>query len=74
MSSVGDGSVGDGRYVIIGAGGIGVTFAAELHRAGRDVVLVARGAQLDALRSGELWKGPRMSIDRPSGPAKELPR
>jgi len=42
------------RYVIIGAGGIGVTFAAELQRAGRDVVLVARGAQLDALRAGEL--------------------
>jgi 2-dehydropantoate 2-reductase len=40
--------------VIIGAGGIGVTFAAELDRAGRDVVLVARGAQLDALRAGEL--------------------
>jgi thiosulfate/3-mercaptopyruvate sulfurtransferase len=53
MSSVGDGR-GDGRYVIVGAGGIGVTFAAELHRAGRDVVLVARGVQLDALRSGEL--------------------
>ena len=30
------------RYVIVGAGGIGVTFAAELQRAGREVVLVAR--------------------------------
>ena len=42
------------RYVIVGAGGIGVTFAAELQRAGRDVVLVARGAQLAAVRAGEL--------------------
>jgi thiosulfate/3-mercaptopyruvate sulfurtransferase len=42
------------RYVIVGAGGIGVTLAAELQRAGRDVVLVARGAQLAALRAGEL--------------------
>jgi thiosulfate/3-mercaptopyruvate sulfurtransferase len=42
------------RYVIVGAGGIGVTFAAELHRAGRDVVLVARGAQLAALRDRQV--------------------
>jgi thiosulfate/3-mercaptopyruvate sulfurtransferase len=42
------------RYVIVGAGGIGVTFAAELQRAGRDVVLVSRGAQLAALRDGEV--------------------
>jgi thiosulfate/3-mercaptopyruvate sulfurtransferase len=42
------------RYVIVGAGGIGVTFAAELHRTGREVVLVSRGAQLAALRAGEV--------------------
>jgi thiosulfate/3-mercaptopyruvate sulfurtransferase len=42
------------RYIIIGAGGVGVTFAAELQRAGRDVVLVARGAQLEFLRAGKL--------------------
>jgi thiosulfate/3-mercaptopyruvate sulfurtransferase len=42
------------RYVIVGAGGIGVTFAAELQRAGRDVALVARGAQLAAVRAGGL--------------------
>jgi thiosulfate/3-mercaptopyruvate sulfurtransferase len=40
------------RYVIVGAGGIGVTFAAELQSTGRDVVVVARGAQLAALRDG----------------------
>jgi 2-dehydropantoate 2-reductase len=42
------------RYIIIGAGAVGVTFAAELQRAGRDVVLVARGGQLAALRAGTL--------------------
>jgi thiosulfate/3-mercaptopyruvate sulfurtransferase len=36
--------------VIIGAGAIGVTFAAELHRAGHAVALIARGAQLQAAR------------------------
>jgi thiosulfate/3-mercaptopyruvate sulfurtransferase len=42
------------RYVIVGAGGIGVTVAAELQRAGGEVALVARGAQLAAVRAGEL--------------------
>ena len=42
------------RYIIIGAGGVGVTFAAELQRAGRDCVLVARGAQLEFLQAGKL--------------------
>ncbi|GAA4990649.1 rhodanese-like domain-containing protein [Pseudonocardia tropica] len=40
------------RYVVVGAGAVGATLAAELHLAGREVVLVARGAQLDALRGG----------------------
>ncbi|GEL26816.1 2-dehydropantoate 2-reductase [Pseudonocardia sulfidoxydans NBRC 16205] len=38
------------RYVIVGAGAIGGTIGGRLHEAGRDVVLVARGAHLDALR------------------------
>ena len=42
------------RYIIIGAGGVGVTLAAELQRAGRDVLLVARGAQLEFARAGKL--------------------
>jgi thiosulfate/3-mercaptopyruvate sulfurtransferase len=42
------------RYIVIGAGAIGVTLAAELRRAGRDVLVVARGSQLDALRAGTL--------------------
>ncbi|MEV4630960.1 2-dehydropantoate 2-reductase N-terminal domain-containing protein [Micromonospora sp. NPDC049523] len=39
------------RYVIIGAGAVGGTIGVRLAQAGHDVTLVARGAQLDALRS-----------------------
>ena len=39
------------RILIYGAGGVGAFFGALLVRAGRDVHFVARGAQLDALRS-----------------------
>jgi thiosulfate/3-mercaptopyruvate sulfurtransferase len=39
------------RYVIIGAGAIGVTLAAELHRSGHPVALIARGAQLGAAQA-----------------------
>lgn len=42
------------RYVIIGGGAVGATVAAQLHEAGRQVILVARGANLDALRAGGL--------------------
>ncbi|GLW90490.1 ketopantoate reductase family protein [Actinokineospora globicatena] len=42
------------RYVIIGAGAVGATTAAELHLAGREVVLVARGAHLAALQESGL--------------------
>lgn len=38
------------RYVIIGAGAIGGTIGGRLAQAGRDVVLVARGPHLSALR------------------------
>lgn len=40
------------RYVVVGAGAVGATLAAELYLAGREVVLVPRGAQLAALRGG----------------------
>ncbi|MHA3703260.1 rhodanese-like domain-containing protein [Jatrophihabitans sp. YIM 134969] len=42
------------RYVVIGAGAVGVTLAAQLRGAGRDVVVVGRGRQLDLLLAGEL--------------------
>ncbi|WP_328462215.1 ketopantoate reductase family protein [Streptomyces sp. NBC_00448] len=53
------------RYVVIGAGAVGVTLAAGLHRTGADVLLVARGRQLAALRSG------RLRLVRPDGAAAD---
>ena len=42
------------RYVILGAGAIGGTMGGHLHRAGREVVLVARPAHVAAVRTGGL--------------------
>lgn len=39
------------RFIIYGAGGIGGVIGAELHKAGQDVVLIARGAHLAALQT-----------------------
>jgi 2-dehydropantoate 2-reductase len=39
------------RYVIYGAGAIGGSLGATLHRSGHEVVLVARGPQLETLRT-----------------------
>lgn len=39
------------RYIIIGAGGVGGTIGGCLFQGGHEVVLVARGAHLDALRA-----------------------
>lgn len=39
------------RYIIIGAGAVGGTIGGRLYEAGHEVVLVARGAHLDALRA-----------------------
>jgi 2-dehydropantoate 2-reductase len=39
------------RYIIIGAGAVGGTIGGRLFEAGHDVVLVARGAHLEALRA-----------------------
>ncbi|HWH93765.1 MAG TPA: rhodanese-like domain-containing protein [Baekduia sp.] len=38
------------RYVVIGAGAVGVSLSAQLDQAGHDVALIARGAQLSAAR------------------------
>jgi thiosulfate/3-mercaptopyruvate sulfurtransferase len=38
------------RYIVIGAGAVGATVAAQLHEAGKEVVLVARGRHLTLLR------------------------
>lgn len=42
------------RYIVIGPGAVGGTIGGLLTRAGHDVVLVARGAHLEALRSDGL--------------------
>lgn len=42
------------RYMIIGAGAVGGVLGGRLAEAGHDVVLVARGAQYEALRAGGL--------------------
>jgi thiosulfate/3-mercaptopyruvate sulfurtransferase len=39
------------RYIVVGAGAVGATVGAQLHQAGHRVVLVARGAHLQALRT-----------------------
>ena len=39
------------RYIVIGAGAIGGTIGGKLAAGGHEVVLVARGAHLDALRA-----------------------
>ncbi|MGW0958405.1 ketopantoate reductase family protein [Streptomyces gelaticus] len=42
------------RYVVIGAGAVGGAVGGRLAEAGHEVVLVARGAQYEALRAGGL--------------------
>lgn len=42
------------QFIIYGAGGIGGTIGAELHRAGEDVVLIARGPHLEAIQKDGL--------------------
>jgi 2-dehydropantoate 2-reductase len=49
------------RFVIYGAGAIGGVLGARLHQAGHDVVLIARGAHLDAIRANGL------RVDGPAG-------
>ncbi len=63
------------RYVVIGAGAVGATVGAELHRAGHRVVLVARGPHLDALRErGLIYRRPdaaeRLEIPAVAGPSE----
>jgi len=42
------------RFVVYGAGAVGGVVGARLAQAGHDVVLIARGAHLDAMRNGGL--------------------
>lgn len=61
------------RYIIIGAGAVGGTIGARLAQAGREVVLVARGAHLAALRERGLRfvtpeEDVRLDVPAVSGP------
>ncbi len=50
------------RFVVVGAGAIGATIGARLHEGGNDVVLIARGRHLDAMRrDGLLFNDPERS-------------
>ena len=51
------------RYIIIGAGAVGGTIGGCLFQGGHDVVLVARGAHLDALRSQGLTLATPLGTD-----------
>ncbi|HEY4376028.1 MAG TPA: 2-dehydropantoate 2-reductase N-terminal domain-containing protein [Acidimicrobiales bacterium] len=42
------------RFIVVGAGAIGGVVGGRLHQAGEDVVLVARGPHLEAIRHGGL--------------------
>ncbi|EHI43624.1 2-dehydropantoate 2-reductase [Rhodococcus opacus PD630] len=63
------------RYVIYGAGAIGGVIGGRLHQSGHDVVLIARGAHLEALRTDGLRiqsarDDVRLSIPAVSTPAE----
>ncbi|MFE6408027.1 ketopantoate reductase family protein [Streptomyces sp. NPDC057837] len=46
------------RYIVIGSGAVGGSIGGRLHESGRSVVLVARGAQVEALRA----RGLRLTV------------
>lgn len=54
------------RYIIYGAGAVGGVIGGKLHAAGHDVILIARGAHLDAIRANGL------TLESPDG-AQVLP-
>jgi 2-dehydropantoate 2-reductase len=49
------------RYIIYGAGAVGGVIGARLHQHGHDVVLIARGAHIDAIR------GHGLTLETPLG-------
>ena len=62
------------KIAVVGAGGVGGVFGARLAAAGHEVTIVARGAHLEAIRSGglrvtggprDLHVRPALSTDRP---------
>jgi 2-dehydropantoate 2-reductase len=64
------------RIAVIGAGGVGGAFGAALAKAGGEVIFLARGAHLEALRTrglsvlgprGDVHLNPVQATDQPSG-------
>ncbi len=56
------------RFIVYGAGAVGGVVGAQLHRAGHDVTLVARGSHYEAIRDGGLvFESPveRVRLDIP---------
>lgn len=54
------------RFIIYGAGGVGGIIGAELHKAGQEVVLIARGEHLRAVQAGGLrYQNPSEDITVP---------
>ena len=43
------------RFAILGSGAVGGYYGAKLSRAGHEVVFIARGAHLKAIRDRGLW-------------------
>ena len=73
--AIGNADYSTPRYVVIGAGAVGASIAAELHRAGVDTLLVARGAHLAALRDNGLHyvrpdAAHRLPVPVAAGPAE----
>ncbi|MFB7473320.1 ketopantoate reductase family protein [Kitasatospora sp. NPDC056184] len=62
------------RYIIIGAGAVGGTIGARLHEGGHEVLLVARGAHLEALRAQGLRFGTPEGVRTLRIPAAGDPR
>jgi 2-dehydropantoate 2-reductase len=62
------------RIAVVGAGGVGAVVGGLLQHAGHEVAFVARGRQLEALRSGGLTvESPRGSFHLPRVEAEEDP-
>ena len=63
------------RVAIVGAGGVGGYFGGRLHAAGADVSFLARGTQLNALRTGGLRiESPKGNLHLPRVDATDDPR
>ncbi|MBW1884058.1 MAG: ketopantoate reductase family protein [Deltaproteobacteria bacterium] len=61
------------RYIIYGAGGVGASIGAQLHRSGKQTLLIARGPHLEAIQKGGLDYRTPAGADRLQIPAVAHP-